>query len=145
MSGRRRRCLGRLRRRVRLRAARRQVDLERAPLADRARHRHEPAVIGDDALNGRQTEACATARFLGCEKGIEDSVDHLLRHSLAGVGHFKHRVGASRGRAVQRCLGVGQRLVPWRDEEVPAARHGVARIDAQVEQHLSQLRRIARY
>jgi hypothetical protein len=77
-----------------------------------------------------QAETGPAADGLGREEGLEDATGHILRHTDAGVLHLDLHLL----RGGDPPAGYGQRA---------AVRHGVARVDAQVQQHLSELDGVA--
>ena len=65
------------------------------------------------------------------------------RNAGAGVGDLQHDVRARLRVDVRAGERRVERHVPGEDRQPPAARHGVARVHAEVEQHLVELDRIA--
>ena len=62
-------------------------------------------------------------------------------HALAGVGHLEHDVAAGATSWARCCCGLDRRLARA-DGQRAAARHRVARVDDQVQQHLLHLRAV---
>jgi hypothetical protein len=122
-------------RRPRRRRAR-QHEHDRGALPDLALDVDVPAVAGDDAVHDRQAEAGAAADVLGREERLEHVLQRGLVHAHAGVLDADLHARAERvvGVAVAGVHAQGQHAAP---------RHGVAGVDAEVEQRLLQLRRLA--
>ena len=78
----------------------------------------------NDTVGHRQAEAGAFLRAFGGEKGIVDPVQMFGRDPMAGIGHFHLHAGA---------------VPPGTDFERASARHGVARIQEEIQKHLLQL------
>ena len=79
----------------------------------------------------------ALARRLGGEERLEHAPQHLLRDAGAGVAQAHGHEPAPQPRR-----RLAQRLVPRRDREQPALRHGVAGVQRHVEQRQLELRRV---
>ncbi len=102
----------------------------------------EAAVPFHDAEHRREAEPGPLIEALGREERVEDPAQVLGGDTGAGVAHLEHRVPSQLGAGVQE-----RRLLVELDEahhelERPPVRHGVARVHAQVHQHLVELRRI---
>ena len=120
----------------------REANLEGRPLGGDAAHLHHPLVLADDAVHHRQTQAGAAPRSLGGEEGLEDSlqgagwmptpVSRTVSSTIFRPGHHSMPGGELR-------LGLH---VAGADGERAALGHGVPGVDAEVHQHLLQLRRI---
>jgi len=116
-----------------------QLDRHGRPATRLAAQPHVAAVLGDDAVDGRQPQACPLADLLRGVERVEGALAGLLRHADAGVGDGDHAV---RGR-----LARGPRLDRPRlellgadvDREVAAVRHRVAGVGRDVHQHLLEL------
>jgi len=65
-----------------------------------ARFSTAPAGAGDNAVGDGQAHAGALGLLLGREKGIEDSLQHMRRHSAAGVAD---RQAYERAGGLQSC------------------------------------------
>ena len=107
-------------------------DRERGALARRAVDADAAAAFVDDREDGRQAEAGAFAFGLGREERFEDLRLHVRRHPRSGVGDGNARPRAGR-------IGNGARA----DPQFAAARHGVARIDREIEERLLDLAAVA--
>ena len=118
---------------------RRQKDAERRAFPRLADHVDVPLVLLDDAVDDGQAQAGALAEFLGGEERLEDARLHFAAHAAASVGHGQQHVAAG--------LDVGRQVVGVRvqddvaglDGELAAARHGVAGVDRQIDEHLVDL------
>jgi len=79
------------------------------------------------------------------KKGFEDAVQCRFVHSRTGIGNGKEHVflnGHSWALAAVRLINID---VAGLDDEFPASRHGVARVDYQVHDHLLDLAGIRFY
>ena len=119
----------------------RQVDLENRAAVRLAVDRDVAVGLLDGAVDGGKAEAAALARRLGGEERLEEPRARLVVHADAGVADRQHHVGPGlhahvlAGRLVQIDIG-------GLDHQLAAARHGVARIGRQVDDHLLHLRRV---
>ena len=120
------------------RTAFRQADLESGAEVRLARHVHEPTVLPDDAEHRRQAEPGAAARFLGREERLEDAGQDIGRNTAAGVDHPQPRVASGADVRIRAFVGAAQRAFQGLDAQTAAARHGVAGVHGEVEQHLVQ-------
>ncbi len=95
-----------------------------------------------DAVARRQPEAGPLPFFLRGEKWLEDVLLHLRRHARAGVGHRELHVlaGGHFIDGIKIVHEIGD--VFGRDRDRAALGHRVARIDAEIEQHLLELPRV---
>ena len=130
-----REAAGRSRRRVDAR----QEDAEGGALADGAVDDDLPARLRDDAVHRRQPEAGALARLLGREERLEDARARRVVDARAGVAHREHDPAADWHAGVVRRGRVLDVDVLGGDGEHAARRHGVARVDDQVDHDLLEL------
>jgi hypothetical protein len=93
-------------------------------------------MLPDDAVNGRQPEARSFADVLRRKERLEDARQIFRRDSAAGVADRQPDVRTGRGVGIQLCLPFIQRFRAGGDGETPASRHGVTRIDREVQDHL---------
>jgi hypothetical protein len=97
--------------------------------------------LGDDALNGGETEAGTASDFLGGEERLEDPAQVLGSDAFARIGNSQLGIGPrfnQGARPIHHLLGTHlQGIGPH--QELSAARHRVAGIDHQVQQHLGKL------
>ena len=100
---------------------RRQRDLEGGALARVALDEDRAPVLLHDPVRDRQPEPGALADALGGEERVVDAPDVLAADPVAGVAHLDHH-GVVVGMRAQR--------------QPAAARHRVARVQDQVEEHL---------
>jgi hypothetical protein len=118
----------------------RQEDPERGALADFAVDIDEAAGLLDDAVDGGEAEAGALADFLGREERLEDLVADLGRDAGTGVGDVDPHVVGDRHALIGRLRRLFGGDVGGAHGELAAIRHGVARIDGEVHDHLLELR-----
>ena len=103
----------------------------------------ESAVVFHDAQHGRQPQPGALSERFGGEEGVENLFQQFRGDAGAGVGHGNddERAGLRLG------MNLHARLVELdlfqADGEGAALRHGVAGVDAEVHQHLLDLRGVA--
>jgi hypothetical protein len=94
----------------------------------------------DGAVHGREPEPRALAERLGGEEGLEQALLRRLVHAQPVVGHADLDVlpGGSplRGSARRR---LRQCDVAGGEAQVPAVRHGIARVERQVQHRVLQL------
>ena len=102
----------------------RQRQREPRALPDRAVAVNRAVVLAHDAVGDRQAEARAAADRLGREERIVDARQLLRRNAGAGVGDLG-----------DHAIAVDAR----RDRQPAAARHRVAGVEEQVQEHLLQL------
>ena len=101
-----------------------------------------PAMVVDDAVDHRQPHSRAASDRLGGVERLEHALAHCVAHAAAGVGDRQHDPGAAQRRAARRAHGVG-RLAAEADPDRARAVDRVARVDAEIEQHLLDLHRVA--
>lgn len=120
----------------------RQVDTEGSALAHFRFGINVTARLLDDAIDHREAKARALAHFLGGEEGLENLVHDLGRNTRAVIGNFHHHhVFCREFRTAKRCdLFLVDVARP--DGDLAAVRHGVARIDAEIDEHLLELRQV---
>ena len=87
------------------------------------------AMLLNDTVGHRKSQAGAFARALGGEERIVDAVQILRRDAVAGVGDFDARRPVLRAQV--------------RTSSVPPRCHGVARVQEQIQEHLLQLAGVA--
>jgi hypothetical protein len=87
-----------------------------------------PGELRGQAVHHRQAEPRALAQTLGREEGFDRARQGLGIHAVAGVGDAQH------GHTV---------AAPGRDRQDAARRHGVTRVQGEVEQRQLELMRIA--
>ncbi|MBA7484170.1 hypothetical protein ES707_19694 [subsurface metagenome] len=119
----------------------REVEAHRGALADLGIDAHLAARLPREAVHHRQPEPGALADRLCREERIEGACDHIGRHADAGVGNAEREILPRRQVALARGMLV-EPFVGGLDRDAPALGHGVARIDAEVEQRAFQLRSV---
>src|SRR5262245_18272309 len=68
-------------------ARHRQIQVKRRTPARLARYIDEPAVVGHDAVNHRETEAAALSLGLGCKKRLENTILDRLIYIIYVIRH----------------------------------------------------------
>lgn len=87
-----------------------------------------------------ETKAAPGTRGLGGEERLHHALDQFRRHADAGIGHRQHDIVAGRYLGVRRLRRhAGVRGL---DQDLSAMRHRVPRVDREIEQGVSHLRRI---
>jgi hypothetical protein len=119
---------------------RRQKNPEGASLADLAFHLNKAVVLFDDAVHRGQPQAGALSHRLGGEEGLEDPFARGGVHAGTRVAYEKLREGPRLQSGVAAAVLRGELDVARFDGQTAAGGHGVARIDAQVHEHLLNLR-----
>ena len=101
-------------------------------------------VLHDGAPHGGQSHARPLAGGLGRVERLEDATPHLLGHADARVADVDLDVRTRRRLSLQGMTEIGIQLdVLGGDEELAPLRHGVARVDGEVEEGVLDLARIA--
>src|SRR5690242_5840183 len=101
-----------------------ELHVERSALSGRGPHVNLSRVFLDDSVAYRETKARAPAVGLGGEERIEDAVNVFARNSCAGIRDFDFDAAVVRAGA---------------DFEHPSTRHGIARVQKQIQEYLLQL------
>ncbi len=109
-----------------------EVYAEGRALVEGALDRDVPLVLADDAVDCGQPQAGTLPGFLGGEEGIEDLLDDLRGHALAGVGDRDDGVAHRWARVRWRPVGGG-------DADSAVVANGVAAVDDQIENNLLEL------
>ena len=99
-------------------------------------------MLTDDRVDGREAQPRPFARLLCGEKGLKEVSPDLFRHADAGVAHRQHHILAWRPDTVAPRVLVTDHDVGRADRHPATLRHGVDRIEQQVEQHLLHLIRV---
>ena len=120
----------------------RQEDAERRALAQLAVDPDMPAALVHDAVHRGEPEPRAVV--LGGEEGLEEVRLHVRVHADARIRHLEHHVRA-RLEPGPRRLVLADHAIGRLDGQAPAIRHGVARIDGEVQEHLLDLAGIGRH
>src|SRR3984893_8199517 len=112
---------------------------DRCPHAGRAFDSNMPSGLSNKAIDHAEAESGALADLFGRKKGLKNLIPHFGRHSASSVydGQPDVRSGQvpSHGSFIQDD-------VPRLDLEYAAIRHGVARIQDEVEESGLQQRRV---
>src|SRR2546428_639605 len=115
---------------------------DRSPPSGRPPAGDPPAVLLDDSVHRRQPESASLPARLGREERLEGALPRLLVHAKSRVADLEQHVRAGgRGRMHRNELGV-QRDVACRDAQPAAGRHGISRIDREVDDDLLDLSRV---
>src|SRR5215510_9103991 len=121
-----------------------QIDFEPRPSADLTIDIDESAVAANYSGDGRQAESGSLPMFFGRKERVEDLGQILIRDSYARVNYPDGDVFARLHFDIHsRVMFVNLEILGF-DAKLPSLRHRVARVDAEVHQHLMKLRRIAR-
>ena len=121
----------------------RQIDAERRAAADLGLDVDHAAGVGHDLVHDREAEPRAVSRFLRREERLEDPGRRCAIHPVTGVGHRQADVVVGHRGALHVVRRRSHRDVRELDLQRAAARHRVARVDHEVEQHLLDLPAIA--
>ena len=93
-----------------------------------------------EAVHHGESESGALANRLGRKEGVEHFDQDFRRHAGAGVGDRNGDVVAGVQAFVMARFGFAQRRMAGRQDQSTAMRHGIARIDGQVENGAFELR-----
>ncbi|GJD69837.1 hypothetical protein MMMDOFMJ_2775 [Methylobacterium gnaphalii] len=118
-----------------------QVEAHRGAVAKLRIDPDLPAGLAHEAVDHRQPEPRALADRLRREERLEGLGDHVRRHAGAGIGDAEREVLAGLQVPVPRRTLVHP-LVGGLDGDAAAIRHRVARVDAEVQQRVLELRGI---
>ncbi|KAF1853937.1 hypothetical protein Lal_00005148 [Lupinus albus] len=124
---------------LRLAAVAGQIQAHHGALANLRINLHMAAGLLGEAVDHRQPQSGALADGLGGEEGIEGLFDHVRRHAGAVVRHAERHILAGMHVLLPRPFMVDP-AVAGLDGDPAAARHGVAGVDAEVQQRVFQLR-----
>ena len=97
--------------------------------------------LGGEPIDLGQAETAPFANVLGGEEGLEGVLQHLGRHTGPVVRHADHDVFAAHQLRRERRLPRGH--VRRGDADRAALRHGIPRVDREVQQHELELGRVA--
>ena len=102
---------------------------------------HEAVMVAHGAIGDRQSKSGALADFLGRKERLENPSPQRLIHTKTGIDNADVQVGRGGGIAEQ---GADFERIRLRglQRQLTSGGHGVARIDADVEQRLMNLRRV---
>lgn len=118
----------------------RQDETECGSLAQFGTDIHHAARLTHEAIYHRQSQASAIALRLGAVKRLEDAIKVIWRNTCPGIAHREHHV-------LSRCQFLFASPTAYRHavagkDKLAALGHGVATVDAQVEQGVFQLARV---
>src|SRR5271157_3174057 len=94
---------------------------------------------------GGKPETRALAWFLGCKKRVEYLLDDSWGHPGSRVFHLQHNVAYRSRFDVHSSVGLVKLHILRRESEDSPLRHRVPRVDAQVHEHLVQLRSVSNH
>lgn len=117
----------------------REVEAEEAPLPRLAFHADGAAALLDDAVDGGEAQAGAAPGALGGEEGLEDARLGFPIHAAAGIGDAELHVPAGEELGAIDAVAARQLLLLGGDGKRAAGGHGIARVHAEVQDHLLQL------
>ena len=117
----------------------RQIELHAGALADRAVDPDMAVRLADEAIHHAEAEAGALAVAFGGEERIEGLGGDLRRHAGAGIVDGDQDIRPRRDVGMQRGIAPVERRVRDLDRHRAAVRHGVARIDREVENGVLEL------
>ena len=100
-------------------------------------------MILQNAADTSQAEAGALARSFGCEERLENLFPEIGGNARARIGHANDHERPGFDAGMRPRLRFAERAIPGGHRQGTAARHGIAGIDAEIEQHLVNLRRVA--
>ncbi len=105
---------------------------------------HMPAGLLDEAEHHAEPEAGSLAGRFGCEKRLKNPLYDLGRHAGSGIAHRNHDVLPRRDLLVPVGVGFVEINIGALNRQLAAVRHGVARIEHEIEQRRFKLVRVER-
>src|SRR5688500_3174965 len=96
------------------------------------------AALLNDPVNGCQSQSRPEPLALRCKERLKKVGLGFLVHADAGVLNFEHDV-STRRKFISLCAGVQHIHVSYFEGKCPAAEHGIARIERQIHDDLSNL------
>ena len=99
----------------------------------------EAACLFDDAVNGTKAKARALADFLGSEEGVEYLADHFFRNAGSRIRNPHQTIITRRNKFIEFLLFWPDRHIFRLECKQAVARHGVARIHREINNHLFKL------
>jgi hypothetical protein len=99
-----------------------------------------PSHLLGKTIDHAQAEPGALAGALGGEEGLECPLDDLGRHAGAGIGDDQGHIVAGRDVDVLRRILVVQVRIGGFDHQLTTLRHGITRVDGEVEDRVLELR-----
>src|SRR5208282_5509721 len=101
------------------------------------------SVTLDNAQSRGQTEAGALARLFGGKERIKYLVLNFLGNSRAGVRHLDKHIRTRPGFRIHARVSFVENRVSHVNAQFATVRHGVTRVDTEIQQDLLELRRVA--
>lgn len=108
------------------------------PYAKRALDGDSPACLIDKAMYLRKAEPRALANGIRCEKGIKDLSGTIVRNADAGIRNGDANV-------IARMITISETTVVGGDGHRATFRHGVSRIENEIDERRLEFRRVRQY
>ena len=112
-------------------------------MAELTEHFDEPAVAFDDAHDRGQSQTCSFPVLFGGEKRFKNPLHQVRGYADAGVRNAQDHVRTEEWQLLHSRLHPLQHDVVRFNRKTATVRQRVARINAQIQQHLVQLRGIS--
>ncbi len=103
---------------------------------------NEASVLFDDAVSGCQPHSRALPALLSGEERLEDALARFGVHARAGVGNRQDRIAARRNVRIEPAVRVVQLHHLRFDQQSSSVGHGIPGVQAQIHEHLFELRGI---
>jgi hypothetical protein len=116
-----------------------QIDPDRRAVSGLGVDLHVAAGLSDEAMHLAEAKTRALANSFGGEEGVEHPLDDVRWHPGPGVGDRNQDVLAGLDLVVGSGIGVVEMGVRGLHRQPAALRHGVARVDHQVEDRVLEL------
>ena len=126
----------------RLAVVTRKVELDCRALSDFRIDFDVPARLLDEAVHLAEAKTGALTDALGGEEGFKGARGYVRRHACSVVADRNHNVLACRHFLMIARIGLVERDVRCFNRQPPAVRHGVARVDGEVDHRVLKLARI---
>ena len=120
----------------------RQEHLDRRSAIDFTVHEDRTAALVDDAIHGREAEPGALPQLLRRVERLEEMTQDRAVHADAGVADGEHHVRAGTRAWMLGGVSLVEFHVRGLDRQHAAARHRVAGVEREIEDHLFNLARI---
>jgi len=120
-------------------------DSEPGSAVEFAVYPNESATLANNGVNHRKPESRAPTFWLGGKEGVENSGELFGGNAEAGIRDSELDELSSRRRGKLSTLGVFRRHRCGLNNELAAIGHGIARIDAEIQEYLLQLTGVGLY